>query len=287
MTPIRGKRANTMAQTTSISTSSLFTVTAETSNKLAKSDAKAHAAEELRRRREPQTPATLARTFAGIESLLDKVIVAKFVAAGIVDGNRYLTVDGTPTNDEEEGESMNPNFMKIVADGRKAWRSLDLINEELYNVTNTVWSSRDKKGTLVLPGFNDGTEGAAHRGKRFTVTEAGALAAMLFGTKEDRASGLFFKHFIVQEIRRQHDAYMKSPEARKVAEEAKARRVRQDVAHAKAQSRAEEQANYQQFKAQVPTVASPVISADAGLKVASDGTLRQKGRFTKKGQTLA
>lgn len=269
-----------MANTnSSVSVSSLFTVSANTASVLNDKAAKAAAKAEFEARFTPQTVASLEKTFSGITEYMDRVIVAFFVSAGIVDGNMFLDSEGNGTNDEEAGVESNPAYMTIIADGRTAWFSLELINEELYQVTNNIWSSRDKAGSLTLLGFNDGSEGAVHGDKRFTVTEAGALATLVFGTRDDRSTGLFFKSFIVQAIKAQHESYLGSDEAKAVAEKARIRNER--IA-----ARRAEEADYHQFKSAVPEVTTTVIPADLGLSVTSKGSLRIKGRFVKKNTTL-
>lgn len=265
--------------------SALHTVSADHAAKLNKAREEAEVARVRAARQGQQTPRSLCATFPGLEEVMDSIITGKFIDLGVVDGDALLDPEGNPTEDEDLGDC-NPDYMKIVADGRTAWKALSIVNEEMYLITNAVWSSRDKKGALSIPGFNDGSPDAPHQGKRFTVTEAGALAAMVFGTREDRNSGLFFRNYIVREIVRAHEAYLKSPEARKVAEEAKARRARQEAARAKAMAAQQEADNYRQFKASVPAVGKAVIPSDAGLKVASDGTLRKSGKFVGKDKPL-
>lgn len=188
------------------SIASLFAVSSSTSSKLNNSyDA----------RKAPQTAASLERTFPGITNYMESVINAKFVSAEIVDGDRYLDIAGETTDNDELGEATNPMYMKVVASNRTAWLGLKLINEELYQITNGIWNSREKNGSLMLLGFNDGSEGSVYGYKKFTVTEAGALATLMFGTKEDRSTGLFFKNYIVQSIQAQHDYHVETEGYRK------------------------------------------------------------------------
>lgn len=269
-------------------TSSLFTVAASTSAALAQDSVKAAAQRELAARRGPQTVVTLEKTFPGLAILLDKVVVNKFINAGIVDGCAYLDADGNPTNDEDAGVESNPAYMTVIASGRTAWVSLDLVNEECFQITNGIWDSRAKTGSLTLLGFNDNSEDAPYRGRKFTVTEAGALATMFFGTRgTDRSTGIFFRNFVVQSIKAAHNAYLQSPAAKAIADEAKARRARQDAARERAMAKAAEEENYRLYQASVPNVGTSVIPEDAGLKIAKDGSLRVGGKFVKKGETIA
>jgi len=258
--------------------SNLFNVSSSTLSTLASTvcEEKIIAREELNNRRAPQTPEMLERTFAGLSMYLDEIIVTKFVSAGIVDGFQYLTKEGVSTNDAELGEQTNPNFMKVVADGRRAWKALELINFELFQLTNSIWNSKEKTGSLTLLGFNDNSNGAAYINKKFTVTEAGALATLLFGRKENRATGLFFRNFIVQQITNDHEKYMKSPLCQKRMEAARARTV--------------QQSNFVQFQtvenAQSQELSNPVIPQDSGLKVDKNGRLRKHGKFVGKNNSI-
>jgi hypothetical protein len=276
-----------MANTTSINAAAI-SLSSDVVAKLDRDAQRAAAAKARAVRQGFCTVQRLVTEFPGIVECVDRTITLLFVQAGVVDGCMYLDSEGNPTSDEETGETMNPGFMKVVCDGRKAWNSLNAVNLALTDcLTNAAWDKAARKGTLSIPGFNDGSDGAPHGNKKFTVTEAGALAALVFGTREDRAAGLYFRHMVVKDIQAQHAAYMQTPEAKAVAKAAQERRDRIEAAKERQMEAAQEAANYEQYKASLPEVTTPVIAADAGLKVAKDGTLRKGGKFVAKNKTLA
>ena len=209
-----------------MATNSLFSISSSTKSSLSNvvAEEKLIAREEINSRRTFQTPESLERTFSGLTQYLDQIIVAKFISAGVIDESMYLTETGEGTNNEDDGVENNPNYMKVIVDGRKAWRSVELINKEMSQITDEIWSTKTHSGSLILLGFNDNSNEALHPNKQFTITEAGALAKLLFGTKENRATGLFFRNFIVRDITNAHEIYMKSDLCKRRAERAIARR---------------------------------------------------------------